>query len=443
VSSRVALTTFGCKANQADTLALKDAVATAAGDDVAFAGPREHSGLDVVVVNTCTVTHTADADARQLIRKYRRASPDARIVVTGCYAQTDRDALEAMPEVDHIVGNIDKSAIPAMVARLLRGEEPTPAFERPGHRDWNPTLRDAASIRTLRAGRSRPFVKVQDGCDYVCSFCIIPQARGASRSLPMDDVVATMQQYAQLGAQEVVLTGIHLGHWGRDLKPRRRFSEMLLELLERTDVPRYRISSLEPNEVDNEVIALAANHPRVCPHLHVPLQSGDDGILAAMRRVYRTPMYATKNQRFADAIPLGAWGIDVMVGFPGEDDAAFEQTYRYLRGLQLTYLHVFPYSPRRNTPAAGMPNQVDPRVKRERVTRLTALSNERRSLHATRSIGSQGHVVVEDRRVDGRLRGFTESYVPVLFEGPDSLYNSLVAVEITDAQGINGIGHRL
>lgn len=446
---RVGLPTFGCKANQADGEQLRDAIADALGSTIDVQFPRAraadgYSAVDVVVINTCTVTHTADADARQIIRRYRRESPGATIVVTGCYAQTDRDALLSMDEVDHVVGNVHKSALPALVARVVRGEAAEPALVRAGNREWNATLRDAAAIRSLHAGRSRPFLKVQDGCDYVCSFCIIPQARGASRSIPMDHVVDEVRRYEALGAREVVLTGIHLGHWGRDLRPRRRFGDMLRELLQRTDSARLRISSLEPNEVDGEVIALVRDHPRVCPHLHVPLQSGDDHILAEMRRVYRTPWYEGVVQRFRQAAPRGAFGIDVMVGFPGEDEERFTNTLRFLRGLDFSYLHVFPYSPRRGTAAATMPGQVEPRVKRERVAILTSLSRARRAAHAAASIGERRSVLVEDRRARcGRLRGFSEHYVPVLFDGPDDRMNELVEVGITGSDGHTAYGEAL
>ncbi|MFT5433413.1 MAG: threonylcarbamoyladenosine tRNA methylthiotransferase MtaB [Myxococcota bacterium] len=433
---RVSLATLGCKANQADTAALRDSIAAEVGL-VEFVSPKV--AADVVVVNTCTVTHTADADARQIIRRAHRQNPEATIVVTGCYAQTDRAALESMDEVTHVVGNVDKSAVASLVGRVTRGEDPTVAFKREGHRDWNPTLRDAAAIRTLPRGLSRPFVKVQDGCDYVCSFCIIPTARGVSRSLPMDEVVDTINAYADAGAQEVVLTGIHLGHWGRDLQPKRRFSQQLQELLERTaretttresGGPRLRISSLEPNEVDKDVLALVQSHPRICPHLHVPLQSGHDGTLARMRRVYRTRWYTQIIERFRDAVPRGAWGIDVMVGFPGESDADFQETYRYLRDLDFTYLHVFPYSPRRGTVAASMTDQVSPEVKRARSRLLVALSNERRQAHIDASVGESARVLVEDRRHEGQLRGYTEHYVPLLLDGPDTWRNQLVSVTI-------------
>ena len=438
---KVAIPTLGCKANQADGIALADGLAARL-PGMELVNPRDVSDADVVVVNTCTVTHTADADARQIVRRFRRSNPDAKIVVTGCYAQTDREALEAMPEIDHVVGNAAKASIPGLIERLVTGTE-APGWKREGNREWNPTLRDAANIRKLRQGRSRPFLKVQDGCNYVCSFCIIPRARGTSRSIGIDQVVAEVARYQVLGAREIVLSGIHLGHWGRDLTPRRTFGAMLTELLERTDVQRFRISSLEPNEVDAEVIDLVSNHPRVCPHLHIPLQSGDDLTLARMRRVYRTEKYRQIHDAFRGALPRGAWGMDVMVGFPGETEERFQASKAFMESLDFTYLHVFPYSPRRDTPAAEMPGQVDPRVKRQRVTELTTLSEIRRARHAEQSVGETGQVLVEERRVKGQLRGFTEHYVPVLFDGPAAWVGEVVPVEILDAAGQSGLGRAL
>jgi threonylcarbamoyladenosine tRNA methylthiotransferase MtaB len=438
---RVSLPTLGCKANQADGAALRDAITQELGGVVEFVDVRD--GADVVVVNTCTVTHTADADARQIVRRAHRANEGATIVVTGCYAQTDGDALRALPEVDHVVGNVDKSAIPALVGRVVRGQEPAPAFKREGHRRWNPTLRDAASIRSLPSGQSRPFVKVQDGCDYVCSFCIIPKARGDSRSLPLEAVVEDVRRYEAAGAQEVVLTGIHLGHWGRDLQPKRRFAAMVEALIQGTERARFRISSLEPNEVDAETIRLATSHPRVCEHLHVPLQSGHDPTLARMRRVYRIKWYSKAINSFRQASPHGAWGIDLMVGFPGEDEEAFEASRAYVESLPFTYLHVFPYSPRRGTPAATMPDQVSPEEKRSRTTLMRELSDRRRSAHAAECVGQEAEVLVEDRRVQGKLRGFTSNYVPVLLEGPDEWANQRIPVALVDAEGIHATGRAL
>ena len=437
---RIGLATLGCKANQSDTAALRDAIGAQVGDEVSFARGREWEGLDLVVVNTCTVTHTADADARQIVRRYRRNNPDAQIVVTGCYAQTDADALRAMPEIDHVVGNIQKAQLPGMVARLLQGESPERPFVRPGNRDWNPTLRDATAIRRLPAGQSRPFLKVQDGCNYVCSFCIIPAARGESRSVSLEEVAAQARRYEALGAREIVLTGIHLGHWGRDLEPKRRFGEMVRALLDRTEHARLRISSLEPNEVDRDVLDLVATHPRVCPHLHVPLQSGDDHILGQMRRVYRAPMYRQLVKKFRSCLPSGAWGADVMVGFPGETDAQFENTVTLLDEADVTYLHVFPYSPRRGTPAATMPNPVPPPIQRQRVNRLKALSERQQTGHVARAVGTEGLVLVEERRVNGALRGYSENYVAVSLDGPDEWMNELVPVQIMSADGMTARG---
>jgi threonylcarbamoyladenosine tRNA methylthiotransferase MtaB len=428
--TRISLSTFGCKANQGDTDALREGLAAELDGRADFVAGGEHA--DVVLINTCTVTHTADADARQLIRRRRRENPNALIVVTGCYAQVSSETVNAMEEVDLVVGNIHKSRLPAMVGQWARGDAINADFKRYGHRDWSPSLRDATAIRTLPEGRSRPFVKVQDGCDYVCSFCIIPTARGESRSIPMDEVVATVNRYAEAGAREVVLTGIHLGHWGRDIKPKRRFGDMLEELLERTHSVRFRVSSLEPNEVDKKVLDLVSGSERVCPHLHVPLQSGDNHILAQMRRVYRTPWYRKIAEEFKSRAPHGAWGIDVMVGFPGEDEKAFEQSYEFLTGIPFTYLHVFPYSQRRGTQAATMPEQVQPQVKQARSRRLIELSNRRRDQHTERVLGRKLQVLVERRRIKGRLRGYSECYVPVVLDGSDSLMNQLVRVQIIE-----------
>ena len=431
--------TFGCKANQADTAALLDGL-TAKLSGVPFELVPPEQAADVVLINTCTETHSADSDARQAIRRAARARPGARVVVTGCYAQTDRQALLAMPEVTAVVGNVDKALLPELLARVVRGEaclEP----RRDGHRDWNPTLRDAVAIRRLPAGLDRPFVKVQDGCDYTCSFCVIPTARGPSRSRSLEDVSAEVRRYEALGAEEIVLTGIHLGHWGRDLDPRQRFGAMLEALLHQTATARFRISSLEPNEVDSHVLDLVANHPRVCRHLHVPLQSGSDTTLRRMRRVYRTPKYAEILKKFRQAVPLGAFGADVMVGFPGETDEAFEETVAFIESLDFSYLHVFPFSARRGTEAALMPDAVPPPVARERAARLLDLSTRRLSAHVARSVGTAQRVLVETGLGPGGLRqGYTEAYVGVRFAGSGHRAGRIIPVVIERSDGQWGYG---
>lgn len=425
--TRISLLTLGCKANQADTAMIAEALS---GAEVDFVGPRD--AADIVVINTCTVTHTADADARQLVRAAHRRCPDARIVVTGCYAQMSGDELRAMPEVSHVVGNADKASLPALLRELSGlAAEPTPR-----HREWAPSLRDAARIRALPEGKSRPFVKIQDGCDYVCSYCIIPAARGKNRSLPLDEVTETIRRYGQLGAKEVVLTGIHVGHFGRDMRPRRNLLDLLKIIEAERLVPRVRISSIEPNELRTDLLDFAAASETVCPHFHVPLQSGSDEVLRQMRRVYTTRFYAGMTEAIRARMPHAALGIDVIVGFPGETARAFDETVRFLRSLDFTYLHVFPYSPRAGTDAAMMVDQVPPEEKKERGEILRQLSDERRQAYYQSQVGRDAQMLVEERRArSGRLRGFTETYVAVELDGPDALRDTLQPVRLLQVRG--------
>jgi len=425
---RVRWKTFGCKANQADTDALRDEVAARLNDDVSFV-PSGQSA-DVVVMNTCTVTHQADADARKSIRRARRENPGAKIIVTGCYAQVAGKKLETWDEIDHVVGNIHKATIPGLITDLAVQGSGSPPVMDSAQEDWNPSLRSVDAIRSLPMGRSRPFLKVQDGCNYVCSFCIIPEARGTSRSLSLSDVLASAQRLETAGAREVVLTGIHLGHWGRDLTPKTSLCDLLEALLEATSEVRFRISSLEPNEVTERFLDLVASRERICNHLHVPLQSGDDDVLKKMRRVYRSDWYRHIFSEYRRRVPDGGWGIDVMTGFPGETDEAFQNTYRFLRSIDCTYLHVFPYSPREGTVAATMSNPVPPEVKKKRTQALIALSETVQRLHWERTVGQTRLVLVENVRTDGLLRGMTDTYVPVCFAGPDALMESLVSVQV-------------
>jgi len=432
---RVNWATFGCKANQADTDALSDEVSARLGDEVEFVS--DYESADVVVMNTCTVTHQADTDARKAIRRVKRRSPGAKIVVTGCYAQVAEKRLATWPEIDHLVGNVHKATIPSLIQRI---NSPTSDEVVPQTSDWDPSMRSPDAIRGLPATRTRPFLKVQDGCNYVCSFCIIPEARGASRSLALSEVLASAQRLEEAGAHEIVLTGIHLAHWGRDLTPKQTFVDLLHALIGATERVRFRISSIEPNEVTDEFLSLVAEEERICDHLHVPLQSGDDAVLKRMRRVYRVDWYRRIFEAFRSQCPDGAWGIDVMTGFPGETDEEFQNTYRFLRSLDFTYLHVFPYSAREGTVAAELPDPVDPRVRKVRTQRLLALSKSHQKAHYERAVGKHHPVVVENRRVNDQLRGLTGNYVPVLFDGSSQLMETLtsVCVRRVDEQVVYG-----
>lgn len=437
---KVALITLGCRANQADSMALEDGLRSRGVQLVAADGPA-----DTYVINSCTVTLAADADTRKLARRFKNLQPDARVIVTGCYAQVAAEDLAAMAEVDDVIGNDGK---PDLVARIL-GEAVAPAAPetatgRRTGRDWSPRVHGAAGIGELPDANTRPFVKVQDGCDYSCAFCIIPRARGVSRSLAPDEVLLQALGYAELGARELVLTGIHLGHWGRDLSPRLTFATALTGLADQLQadgrIRRLRLGSLEPNEVTDELIELVAEHPLLCEHLHLPLQSGDDGVLRRMRRLYRRDDFIDTVSRVRARLPDAALGVDVLVGHPGEDAAAFANTRDLLADLPVNYLHVFPFSPRPGTPAAEMTDPVHPAERTLRAAALNRLSGDLQLAFHQRQIGRTLEVLLlKSRQTDGAgWRGLSREFVPVQLSAPpgwDGQRGQLVQATITDAGG--------
>ena len=454
---RVALQTLGCRVNQADTIALADALRSRSATLV-----DSSEIADIYVLNTCTVTHAADADARKIARRMKRLNPSAQVVVTGCYAQVAPDALTALPEIDLEVGNDGKHGL----ADQLLGLHPTQqgdahgatthgaaTQEAPGAatdvaprgrrgRSWPARVRPASSrITALPETHTRPFLKVQDGCDYTCAFCIIPKARGVSRSFSVDDVARQAARYAELGAVELVLTGIHLGHWGRDLIPRVPFHVMLAQLADRLaregQVRRIRLGSVEPNEVTPELIALVVEHPLLVEHLHVPLQSGDDDVLKRMRRLYSTDQYARVLTDLRAALPTAALGADVLVGHPGEDAASFKRTLALLDDLDWTYLHVFPSSARKGTPSAAMPDHVSNAAKGERVQTLVRRSEVRRHLFHRRAVGREQEWLVMKPAGDG-FNALSRTYIPARINSDTRLRTGdLVRASAHDA----GPGH--
>ncbi len=382
---------LGCRASAADGDAIAAALEREGG---LVAGPLEQAG--VVVVNTCSVTAEAEKTARALIRRVRRANPGARVVVTGCYAQRAPEELAALPGVDAVAGNSHK----ASVARLALGDldrpggfVPLTTLHTPYPAHWvggehHEALAPATGFRT------RPILKVQDGCGHRCSFCVIPETRGPSRSVGLDDALATARAFTLGGGQELVLSGINLGRWGRDLRPTQTLADLVRALLEQTTLPRLRLSSVEPMDWTPELVELFAHHstgehPRLAPHAHLPLQSGADEILRRMHRRYRPWHYLHKVQALRAALPDAALGADVMVGFPGETDALFRQTYDLVEASPLTYLHLFPFSPRPHTAAEllhrGSP--VPAEVVRGRMEALRSLAEEKHRRFAERFIG--------------------------------------------------------
>ncbi len=422
---RVAFTTLGCRLNQAETDALEHAAAVAGHEVVDF-----EAAADLYVINSCTITHQADADTRQLIRRAARHRPEgAKIVVTGCMANAEPAALAAMPEVSHVLGNREKDRLLALVDQPDRIHVAVADLTR---RLRLTNLRPAIDPR-----RSRAYLKVQDGCDHRCSFCIVPQVRGRSSSLAPELAAAQLREIVAAGFPEVTLTGIHLGGYGRDLQPRLRLSDLVARLLPELGTTRLRLGSVDPHEVDTDLIDLFARERRLCRHLHLPVQSGDDGVLRAMRRGHRVADLQTLVPTLVAAVPGIHLGTDVIAGFPGETPEAFAATVELLANLPLASLHVFTYSERRGTTAATMPDQVDPgeRVARTRVLRRVS-ARLARAFH-TAQLGTVAPAVVHRsrNRRSGRLIALTDNYLRVELDGPDELLGRGIHVRIDGLVG--------
>ena len=401
---------FGCRATQADGAALEA--------DLRVRGlepARSAAEADVVVVNTCTVTAEADRDARQTIRRLHRENPAAEIIATGCYAQRRPEELRALPGVRWVVGNSHKTAIGSLAAPLVTIAGAPAALDYHGGvliGDIR-TQRELLTAPVIDAGqdRSRPNVKVQDGCNNRCSFCVIPSVRGFSRSAPAEQVLSQLRALERQ-YPEIVLTGVNLGRWGRDLPGRPRFPALLRRILGETAVRKIRLSSVEPMDWSDELLELAASEPRIAKHVHAPLQSASDRVLRAMRRRYRIRHYADRLERAWRLMPSAGIGADVLVGFPGETEAEFDETRRYIERAPFTYLHVFTYSARQGTPAASAPDQVPKAVKKERNRVLRELAARkglefRRSLIGRRfdAVTLAGGRALLDNFLDVRLKG--------------------------------------
>ncbi len=419
--SKIAIATLGCKVNHYESAGIVEALRRSNHEIADF---RESA--DVYIVNTCTVTAKTDYQSRQLIRRAHRRNPEAPIVVTGCYAQTDPERLASIDGVTLVAGDEAKELIPGLI-------------ERDEHRSGRIIVGDTNRRRpfsslpvTVMEDQTRAYLKVQDGCDTFCSYCIIPYARGRSRSLPADNVVEAVRGLVGSGYLEIVLTGIHLGHYGRDLPQSPGLASLIRRIEADTSLERMRISSLEPMDITNDLLETIGSSRRLCRHLHLALQSGDDGILRLMGRDYSTDRFRQLVYRILDHTPETAVGIDIMVGFPGEGQREFENTAAFVESLPLAYFHVFPYSRRPGTRAASMENQVDEQVKRERARTLRKLGAEKRTAFLNRSLGSDLSVLVERKRdrTTGLFRGFSDTYIPVCLEnGDSSLFNRIVTVK--------------
>jgi threonylcarbamoyladenosine tRNA methylthiotransferase MtaB len=432
VTRRVAFATLGCRVNQADTQQLQTALEARGFSTVPFG-----AAADVVVVNTCTVTARAEVSDRQAIRRARRANPEARVVVTGCWAQTSGEDVAREAGVDLVVGNADKPRLPALVEEMLRARRGPVRVEVGDFRGARVAIESPA--RAL--GRSRAFVKVQDGCQHRCAFCIVPRARGQSRSLDPVRLVDQVRGLVDAGHAEVTLTGVDLGHYGADLVPRTSLAALLRALVDVTGLRWLRLSSMLPAYFTDDVLEIVTGAPAIAPHFHVPLQSGSDRVLRAMRRPYTVAMYRRVVERLARDIPRLGLGADVIAGFPGEhaDDAAATQAL--IEALPFSYLHVFPYSDRSGTEAVARPDHVDRATVARRAARLRALAMAKAAAFRLALVGrTEDVLVLETRdRATGGLVGLTGHYVEVVFEGPDTLMRRIarVRLDVADA-GVRG-----
>ncbi len=447
---------FGCRATQADGAVLDRQLAAQG-----LKPANSALDADLVVLNTCTVTAAADQDARASIRRIHRENPDAKIMVTGCYAQRAPQEIAALPGVTWVVGNSHKHRVAEIAVKAkFRDEFPSEDYAAPQENSQSVSPRNFVSLETVSlsvpaftlvgdifahteliaapvfAGdmigeKTRPNLKVQDGCDNRCSFCIIPSVRGQSRSMALARVIEEANALVAAGYREIVLSGINLGRWGRDFQPQKRFEQLVRGLLDYTGIEKIRISSVEPMDWSDGLIALVACSPRIAKHAHVPLQSGSDRILRKMHRKYRPWHYAEKIRKIHEAMPHAAIGADVMVGFPGETDELFEESRSFIEHLPFTYLHVFTYSSRPGTPSAAMPDQIPVNVARERNRLLRELAAEKNRAFRESFVGRNLEVITLHAGGDGWTEALSDNYLKVRLAGQHAA-NQLLQVEISE-----------
>ena len=413
---KIAFLTLGCKLNYAETSTYERGFRAAGLEPVSKDTPA-----DVYLVNTCSVTATSDAKSRNLIRKVLRANPEAKVIVTGCSAQLRRAEIESIPGVTKVFGCDQKSYVVPDTLKLLGITQALPYPPGPVFDAWS------------SGERTRSFLKIQDGCDNLCAYCTVPYARGNSRSVPMEQCLANARSIAALGVKEIVLTGVNTGDWGRTT------GESLLDLLKALDkvegIERYRISSIEPNLLTDEIIDWTASGTKFQPHFHIPLQTGSDQLLSKMGRRYTTDFFAGKLQRVRDAFeapgkPLVFFGIDVMVGLPGESEELFRDTCSFLERIRPAFIHVFPYSRRPGTPAAAMPGQVPEQVKKERVAVLEEMCGRLHREFVQRNAGIKEKVLFESSDRHGFMEGYTGNYIRIRRPWEASLCGKIVDVTI-------------
>ncbi len=428
----VAFHTLGCKLNYSETSSIQRLF-----EDNGFFVNEFDAGADVYVINTCSVTDFADQKCRQIVRRALRHTPQSFVVVVGCYAQLKPQEIADIPGVDLVLGAAEKFKIVDYIDSLTKAQGK--GMVSAGEIKEVTTFHNAFSF----GNRTRSFLKVQDGCDYKCSFCTIPLARGKSRSDTVESVVANAHKIAEMGVKEIVLTGVNIGDFGNGTeviegtkaKKEALFIDLVKELDKVEGINRFRISSIEPNLLTNEIIAFVGDSQRFMPHFHMPLQSGNNKQLQQMKRRYKRELYASRVETIKSLMPHACIGVDVIVGFPDETDADFLETYRFINSLDISYLHVFTYSERPNTPANEMENAVPMHKRRERNEMLRILSEKKRHAFYQQFLGQTREVLFETHKNSALLTGFTDNYIKIELpkNGENELLtNFILAVDLLD-----------
>ena len=421
---KVAFYTLGCKVNQYETEAMLEMFEK---DGYEQVGSEDYA--DVYVINTCTVTHMSDRKSRQYIRRMKKKNPDAIIAVVGCYSQVSPEEILSIDEVNLVMGTNDRKKIVEEVKKIDASRKVS-------------TVDDIMKVKAFEEieinktnGKTRAFMKIQDGCDRYCSYCIIPYARGRVRSRDLESIVKEVENLASNGYKEVVLTGIHVASYGKDIKETDiKLLDVIKQINDIEGIERIRLSSVEPILFTDEFVEAVSAMDKVCPHYHLSLQSGCDETLKRMKRRYTTEEYKTIVDRLRAAIPNVSITTDVIVGFPGETNEEFDKTYEFLKDIELTYMHIFKYSPRKGTPAATMENQVDPSTKHERSEKLLQLNEENFKKFGQKMLDKEFNVLFEQKVGDNKFEGLTENYVKVIVESDKDLSEQILKVKIKDVK---------
>ncbi|TNE81507.1 MAG: tRNA (N(6)-L-threonylcarbamoyladenosine(37)-C(2))-methylthiotransferase MtaB [Bacteroidetes bacterium] len=412
----VAFYTLGCKLNFSETSTISRQL-----EEKGFEKKGFQDGADMYVINTCSVTDNADKKCRKVVKEALKHNPEAYVVIVGCYAQLKPQEISEIPGVDMVLGAAEKFNLLEHLDELRKTDKAVV---------YNANIKETRDfVPGFSFGdRTRTFLKVQDGCNYFCTFCTIPLARGFSRSATIEETLKQAEEVAQTEVKEVVLTGVNIGDFG---KPNR---EKFIDLVKALDgvegIDRFRISSIEPNLLNNEIIEYVSNSRSFVPHFHIPLQSGNNKILKLMRRRYQRELYAERVSYIKDLMPNCCIGVDVIVGFPGETDEDFLDTYRFLNDLDISYLHVFPYSERANTKAIDMEGEVPQKTRQERADMLRILSEKKRRHFYEQHLGKTFTVLFEAEEQGGKMNGFTENYIKITSDYDPLLVNELVQVKL-------------